>query len=253
MPPAFGKQDVQSTAARAPLMTGFGTEAWELKNAEILHLAFEVVEGPAEWLIPPALHPSIPPYATLSVARFPTSPVGPFALAQVRLVIRAGIRPRAYLLRAYTNSEQAATELRARWGFTVDLGTITIDPRHDRVIGQVVRDGQTILDMELENPEQISGADVTYLDSLHLARVMENGKETSVIVQVDPEYVFHSAQRGKPRLISLQTDAWGGDSRLRCTNPMHATFCRCDTDLPKLRFGMDPSTPAVQGSRRLAA
>jgi hypothetical protein len=34
---------------------------------------------------------------------------------------------------------------------------------------------------------------------------------------------------------------------------MHATFCRCDTDMPKLRFGMDPSVPAVQGSRRLAA
>ncbi len=107
--------------------------------------------------------------------------------------------------------------------------------------------------MELENPEQISGADVTYLDSLHLARVIENGKETPVIVQVDPEYVFHTAQRGKPRLISLQADAWGGNGRLRCTNPMHATFCHCDTDLPKLRFALDPSVPAVQSSRRLAA
>jgi len=251
--PLFGKQDVQAVVTRAPLMNGFGTEAWELKNAEILHLAFEVVEGPAEWLIPPALHPSIPPYVTLSVARFPTSPAGPFALAQVRLVVRAGIRPRAYLLGAYTNSAQAAAELRARWGFTIGLGIITLQARHDRVIGQVVREGQTILEMELENPEQISGADVTYLDSLHLARVIENGKETPVIVQVDPEYVFHTAQRGKPRLISLQADAWGGNGRLRCTNPMHATFCHCDTDLPKLRFALDPSVPAVQSSRRLAA
>jgi len=251
--PLFGKQDVQAVVTRAPLMNGFGTEAWELKNAEILHLAFEVVEGPAEWLIPPALHPSIPPYVTLSVARVPTSPAGPFALAQVRLVVRAGIRPRAYLLGAYTNSAQAAAELRARWGFTIGLGTITLQARHDRVIGQVVREGQTILEMELENPEQISGADVTYLDSLHLARVIENGKETPVIVQVDPEYVFHTAQRGKPRLISLQADAWGGNGRLRCTNPMHATFCHCDTDLPKLRFALDPSVPAVQSSRRLAA
>jgi len=251
--PLFGKQDVQAAAARAPLMSGLGTEAWELKGAEILQLSFEVVEGPAEWLIPPALHPSIPPYATLSVARFPASPVGPFALAQVRVVVRAGIRPRGYLLGAYTDSEKAATELRARWGFTVDLGTIAIDPRHDRVISRVQRNGQTILEMELENPEQISGSDVTYLDNLHLARVKENGKETPVIVQVDPEYVFQNAQRGKPRLISLQADAWGGDGRLRCTNPMTATYCRCDTDLPKLRFALDPSVPAVQGSRRVAA
>jgi hypothetical protein len=252
MPPALGKQDVQAAVARAPLMSGFATEVWELKDAEILQLAFEIVEDPAEGLIPPALHPSIPPYATLSVARFPSSPIGPFALAQVRIVVRAGIRPRGYLLGAYTDSDKAVTELRARWGFTIDRALISIDPRHDRIIGRVQRGGQTILEMELENPEQVSGTDVMYLDSLHLARVMENGKETWLIVQVDPEYVFHSAQRGRPRLLSLQTDAWGGNARLRCTNPMHATFCRCDTDLPKLRFAMDPSVPAVQGSRRLA-
>ena len=251
--PVFGKQDVQTAATRAPLMSGFDTDVWSLKNAEILHLAFEVVEGPAEWLVPPALHPSIPPYAALSVARFPDSPVGPFMLAQVRLVVRAGIRPRGYLLGAYTDSEAAAQELRARWGFSVGVAALMLQSRHDRVIGKVVRGEQTILNMELENPEHISGSDVTYLDSLHLARVVENGKETSLIVQVDPEYVFHNAQRGKPHLISLQSEAWGTDGKLQCTNPMHATFCRCDTDLPKLRFAMDPLVPVTQGSRRLAA
>ena len=88
--PVFGKQDVEAAAARAPLMTGLDTDAWELKGAETLQLSFEVAEEPAEWLIPPALHPSVPPYATLTVARYPDSPVGPFALAQVRLVVRAG-------------------------------------------------------------------------------------------------------------------------------------------------------------------
>jgi len=251
--PVFGKQDAQTTAARAPLLEGPGTEAWELKNAEILQLSFEVVEGPAEWLVPPALHPSIPPYATFSVARFPVSPVGPFMLTQVRLVVRAGIRPRGYLLAAYTDSEQTAAQLRSRWGFTVGVGKIILQARHDRVIGQVAREEQTILNIELENPEQISGADVTYLDSLHLARVTENGKETPLIVQIDPEYVFHSAHRGAPHLISLQADAWGGNGKLHCTNPMHATFCRCDTDLPKIRFVMNPLVPATQGSRRVAA
>ena len=251
--PRFGKQDIQSAIARAPQMTGFDTEAWELKDAEILNLAFEVMEEPAEYLVPPGLHPSIPPYATLTIARFPNSPVGAFMLAQVRLVVRAGIRPRGLLLGAYTDSDKAVTELPRRWGFTLGRADIVLQSRHDRVIGQVVRDGRTILDMALENPEHISGSDVTYLDSLHLARVLESGKETPLIVQVDPEYIFHNAQRGKAHLLALQADAWGADNRLRCTAPMHATFCRCDTDLPKLRFGLDPSVPAVQGSRRLAA
>jgi hypothetical protein len=251
--PIFGKLDVQTAAARAPLLRGLDTAAWELKGAEILQLSYEIAEAPAEYLIPPALHPSIPPYATLSVARFPTSPVGPFSLAQVRIIVRAGIRPRGYLLQAYTDAAQAATELRARWGFTVGLGRITLQARHDRVISHVERDGQLLLAMELENPEQISGSDITYLDSLHLARVMDSGKETPIIVQVDPEYVFHSAARGRPRLVMLQADAWGGNHRLQCTNPMAATYTRCDTDLPKLRFVLDPAVPAVEGSRRLSA
>ena len=251
--PVFGKQDVQAAAARAPLMSGLDTDPWELKGAEILQLSFEVVEKPAEWLIAPALHPSIPPYATLSVARFPDSPVGPYMLAQVRLVVRAGIRPRGYVVGACTDSEQAAAELRTRWGFTLDLAAIGLQARHDRVIGTVERDGRTILDMEAENPEHISGSDVTYIDSLHLVRVNESGEEKPLLVQVDPEYVFHAAQRGIPHLKTLDTAAWGADDRLQCTNPMTATFTRCDTDLPRLRFALDPSLPAMQGSRRLVA
>jgi hypothetical protein len=250
--PHSGKQDVQAAAQRAPLLMGFDTETWELPGAELLHLSFEIVEEPAEWLIPAALHPSIPPYATLSIARYPQSPVGPFALAQVRVVARAGARPRGYLLGAYTDSEKAATELRARWGFTIALGTVFLDPRHDRIIGRVQRGEQTILDMALQAPEQISGSDVTYADSLHPVRVLEKGTEKPILIQVDPEYVFHSAHRGRARLLSFQADAWGGDNRLRCTSPITATFVRCDTDLPRLRFALDPGVPDARGRIRLA-
>src|SRR5262249_30108830 len=249
--PRSGKQDVQVAAQRAPLLTGFDTEVWELPSAELLHLSFEIVEEPSEWLIPPALHPSIPTYATLSIARYPQSPVGPFALAQVRVVARAGARPRGYLLGAYTDAEKAAAELRARWGFTVDLAAISLDPRHDRIIGRVQCEGNTILEMELQAPEQISGADVTYPDGLNLTRAGQNSGEKPVLIQVDPEYVFHNAQRGRPRLISFQADAWGGEGRLRCTNPIAATFTRCDTDLPKLRLALDPTVPSAQGRGRL--
>ncbi len=249
--PVFGKQDVEAAAAQAPLMSGLDTDAWELKGAEILQLSYEIAEEPAEWLIPPALHPSIPPYATFSVMHYPDSPVGPFALAQVRIIVRAGIRPRGYLLHAYASTEQAVGELQARWGFTVETAAVSLQPRHDRVIGRVERDGDTLLEIELENPEHISGADITYLDSLHLARVQDQDKP--VIVQVDPEYVFQAAQRGKPRLLTFKAGAWGDAGRLQCTTPIIATMTKSDTDLPQLRFALDPSLPAAQGSRRLAA
>jgi hypothetical protein len=249
--PLSGTLDVQAAAAHAPRMTGFDTEAWELPGAEILHLTFEVEENPAVSLIPPALHPSIPPYAALWIARYPHSPIGPFALAQARLVARAGARPRGYLLGAYTDSEKAAAELQARWGFNVAQGTIALDARHDRVIGRVQRTGETILEMELENPEQISGSDVTYSDGLNLARATLDGQERPVLIQVDPEYVFLNAQRGRPRLITFHGAAWGVDDKLRCTTPIAAVFTRCDTDLPKLRFALDPTVQQARGRIRL--
>src|SRR5439155_13293606 len=122
-------------------------------------------------------------------------------------------RPRGYLLRAYTDTAKAAAELRARWGFTVDLAAISLDPRHDRIIGRVQREGNTILEMELQAPEVCSGADVTYPDGLNLTRARQTGGEKPVLIQLDSEYVFHDAQRGRPRLISCQVDARGGERR----------------------------------------
>ena len=63
-----------SAAARAPRVPGLDTDAWQLPGAEILQLVYEI-DGPAgEQSIPPALHPSIPPYATLTIAP-PFSPI----------------------------------------------------------------------------------------------------------------------------------------------------------------------------------
>jgi hypothetical protein len=156
------------------------------------------------------------------------------------------------LLGAYTDSEKAAAELRARWGFMIDLGTISLDPRHDRIIGRVQRENQTILEMALLVPEQISGADVAYAANMHLVRASENGVEKPILIQVDAEYVFHHAQRGRAQLLAFQPEAWGGDGRLRCTHPIVATFVRCDTDLPRLRFALDPTVPNARGRITLA-
>ena len=56
----------------------------------------------------------------------------------------------------------------------------------------------------------------------------------------------HASSHSKP-------DAWGDSGRLHYTTPIVATMTKCDTDLPQLRFALDPSVPAAQGSRRLAA
>ena len=55
------------------------------------------------------------PYATWLVTRYPESPVGPFALAQLRLMGRAGAHPRGFVLAAVASTPEAARALAGGW------------------------------------------------------------------------------------------------------------------------------------------
>jgi Acetoacetate decarboxylase (ADC) len=247
--PLFGTLELPTTAARIPVLRDLDTEPWSLPKAEILQMAFEVPRD-THALLPRAVHPAIPSYATILVTRYPESPAGPFVLAQLRLMARAGAHPRGFVLRAYATTREAATALRERWGMPVAPATVSLKRRHDRVMAQVIRDGATVLDAALVDPQPISGGDVQYIHSVTLAQAPLDGKTSPWIVQVDPRYTFHKAERGRPEVSRLDGEAWGAPG-LALRNPISATICTCDTDLPRIRFVMDPEIPVVRGTRKI--
>ena len=55
--PLFGQLNLQSVLARLPEMQDFETEPWELPEAEILQLSFEVGQERADACLPKAMHP----------------------------------------------------------------------------------------------------------------------------------------------------------------------------------------------------
>jgi hypothetical protein len=247
--PLSGTADVAALADGAPLMPGLDTEPWRLEGAEILHLMFEIDDSDMGALIPPALHPTIPPVAVFSIARFPESPVGPFMLAQVRAGCRAGVRPRGFLLRAYSDSANACEALATRWGFAVEQGGVALRRYHDRITGDVRAGDREVLRMTLVDPQPISGGDVQYVASMQLARVAEDGEEEKLtLIQVDPEYTFHRAERGRPQIEAFEPEAWAAEG-LRPVYPVHASFAQVDTGLPLIRYIMDPKLPALAGTR----
>ena len=62
----------------------------------------------------------------------PESPWGPFTTGELRLVGRAGFRPRAFTFKTFVDNPKAASELARRWGFPVAPGKTQIHPRHER-------------------------------------------------------------------------------------------------------------------------
>lgn len=247
--PAFGALEVTSVVGRLAVMRDLDTEAWSLPGADILQLAFEVPRGTGS-LLPRAMHPAIPPYATIWVTRYPESPVGPFTVAQLRLMARAGAHPRGLVLGAVASTAEAATALRERWGLPAVPGKVSFTRRHDRVMATVVLDGATVLDCELIDPEAISGGDVQYIHSVTLAHAPLEGKTGPRLIQVDSRYTIKKAERGRPRVGTLVASAWGAHP-LQPLNPIAASVTTCDTDLPRIRFVMDTDVPVVRGTRRI--
>lgn len=245
--PLFGTLDLASALASAPTVDSLNPATWQLPGSQILQVSYEVREDPALAVTPPALHPSIPPYATFSVLRCAETPVGPFHLAMVRLIVRAGIRPRGLLMAAFTDSEEAAEALSHGWGYKISTAEVTYHRRHNRIRGTVSVDGRVALDVSLEDPEPIAGADLELFDNLHLTNV---AGQDPVIVQVDPTYVYRSADRGAAELTTFDPAALG----ITGIEPVYrliAVACEADIELAAPRFVMDPSLPAFQGTRRL--
>ncbi|MBE0610710.1 MAG: acetoacetate decarboxylase family protein [Dehalococcoidia bacterium] len=236
--------------ASGPLVTAPATERWELPGAGILQLMYEIDAATMTSLLPPALHPTIPPTLVFTVTNVPESPVGPFVLAEVKVGSRSGARPRGLLVRGYCNSAAAIEALSSRWGYPLAHADCTFAKRYDRIEGTVSLTGQSILELTLLNPDPISGNDVQYLANLNVARMVRAGSEVARLVQVDPDYTFRSADRGKPQLGAFDPGAWGVPGASP-SFPVSASYCGADISLPEIRYLADPAKDPLTAVERL--
>ena len=243
----IGTRDIASLLEHAPLLDNLDAEAWEIAGVELLHLRYEIDDGNREALLPRALHPTIPATAIFTAARYPDSPVGPFMLAQVRIGCRSAALPRGFLLCAYSDSPAAADALARRWGYACGVGDVKIARYHDRIVATVTKDGAEILRMSLIDPEPISGGDVQYVANMNLARQADG---EPILVQVDPEYKFHRAERGRADIATFDRAAWQAEG-VDPVYPIVASFTQCDTGFPAIRFVLDPDKTALEGTRKI--
>lgn len=250
--PLYGQLDTQTALVTLPEMPDLDTEPWELPGANLLYLAFEVGGDIIDLLLPKALHPAVPRYVSFMMLQFPETPVGPFRLAQLRLMCRAGVHPRGYVIQTYTNQDTATAELRRRWGFPAQTADdISLRVHHDRIFVTVARQDHTLLDCGLSHYEVVGGTDINYISSVHLAQVSGGLESPGLrLIQVDPRYTIHQAERGHPELSLLDEAAWQVPG-LRIMNAMVGTFTTVDTDLPRIRFIMEPEVPVVHGTTRV--
>ena len=99
-----------------PEIDGYGTERVSLKNSQVLNVSYEISAIGSDALLPPAMNPSIPPYIQCTVMVCPESPWGPFTTGELRLVGRAGFRPRAFTFRTFVDNPESRRRTGAALG-----------------------------------------------------------------------------------------------------------------------------------------
>lgn len=241
-----GSADLGLLAQSAPALAGFGTEPLKLHGVETLQVLYEIERQGADRLLPPGLHPTVPPAVTWLVQRVSESPWGAFAMAQCRIQCRSGLRPRGFLRGGVADREDVAAELAARWGFALRPGEIRLERAYDRIRATVAVAGEPILDVSLRDPKPLRNEDAYYVTSMHLAHTPRGLR----LVQVDPEFELERAERGRPLLAGFEPAGWGCDGA-RPSYPVSAFFTLATVKLPALRFVCRPEVLAFEGSERV--
>ena len=247
--PLAGSLDIRPLLDGAPT-TRLGDRVLHVEDVDIFQMLVEIKAFDVESLLPPALNPTIPPVVSFLVYKATDSEFGPFTLAQARLTARAGVRPRAYLRSACCDN-QAITELLAdAWGFRIVPGETVLRRFHDRVDCTVTCDRRTILDLALIDPEPITGHDIQYAPGMHLARVDRDAATMPRLIQVDTEYQFRRADRGRPLLTTFDAAAWLCDGVVP-TEPISASFTACAMTITGVRYICNPDLPASEGTEHV--
>lgn len=238
-----GTKSAASLEAHASVMTDFDTEEVVLEDVAILVVLSEFAADAIVDVLPPGLHPTIPPLVTFMTWQVGESPFGPFSLAQVRIECRSGARPRAFLVSAVADSAEVAEELSSRWGFRTQVGTVQVDRSYDRKTVAVDLDGRTALDVEAVDPVPLRPADVQWISNMHASRTPRGLR----LVQVDPTYDVVRAERARPTVRSFDAAAWG-EPAIVPTTPVAASICSAKITLPRIRFLCAPDQPAFMGT-----
>jgi hypothetical protein len=241
-----GSADPEVLAQGAATLASFDTAPVKLCGVETLQVFCEIERQGSAALLPPGLHPTLPPAVTWLVQRVADSPWGAFGMAQCRIECRSGLRPRGFLRGGVADDERAAAELAARWGYALRPGVVQLKRGYDEIRATIRLDGEEVLELALRDPMPLRASDAYYVANMNLAHT-PNGLR---LVQVDPDFAVERAERGRPEVHRFDAAAWRSEGA-RPSHPVSASFTIATVTLPALRYVCRPEVLAFSGAERV--
>ena len=225
-------------------------ETLVLPDVQILYVLHEMPMQAALARLPVSLHPSIPAVLGMTFIHAKESPFGEFTLAYLGIACRTGIKPRHFITGAFCGNAAAAAYFSSRYGFDCKSATVNYRETYDRIRGEVVVDGCSILDVAIAECLPLVGAGgmIKYSPPLTATRV--NGEPA--LVQFEAGYDFKRSLRGRSQLATFDAAALG-DAAVTPTMGIAGSHAVVDLHLMPVRFQVDLTTPAEAGGAKKIA
>ena len=232
------------SAAAAPVLTQMAREPWVLKGVHVLDCRTEIDASAGDALIPPSLRPGIPSYGAWSVSRVEDSPVGPFAIAELRVGVRIGSTAGFFLIGAVCDSAAARQALAERWGYPAVAGEIVLEELYHRASAKVTVAGCAVLELSLSDRRPLPGTRLNVPSIVNLARQGPDGP--LLLVNTPIQSTYAQADGGRYAIGAFDGAAFGAGSAFRPSFPMGSTIGVAEIVLGAVDVTADPSHPAEE-------
>ena len=116
-----------STIAEVSVETDAPDPPWEIADAVVQQVTFEVRVPQARRLLPDIVTRSAPTYAKIAVINRADSPVGAYREALLMLGCRAGMLPAQYVVASIVTTEAAREATAAHWRYLPEVGAIDFE------------------------------------------------------------------------------------------------------------------------------
>jgi Acetoacetate decarboxylase (ADC) len=245
--PEYGRMtEARPRLSNPPDTSAYPQPPWTLPHAEILQVVIEVDTEAALDHLPTQLSRPVPAYAKLIVARYPESPLGPFAEAMLMVACRNRARWLQFVAATMVDDSAVAEATAALWSYPREGGTIDLTRVGNHVHASVAgRDGP-ILDLDLANIYAVDPAMIRY-DVTVTLRADQGGNPEVLIVSAAPDvqegWLAKGAKVTYPH--NAPDSPW---TRLRNLNTISSTYALVNLEWPAPR-AIDFAAPvgAVSG------
>ena len=238
-----GTADVEALAVGAAKIESWDQGGVELGGVECLQLIAEMRSTAREAVLPPGLHPTVPPALSIQAWNVAESPWGAFSFVHTRVSCRSGMRARGFTTAGVATTPEAADGLGGRFGFPVRLGEVALRRHYDGV--DLETDGLRVTALD---PTPLASSDVQYTGTMNLADT-PNGLR---LVQVEAKHSGDRVERVQGRICDFAPARWGN----RLLAPYHVVSASIAVEtitMPAVRFVCRPDELAFTGTEKVGS